>query len=359
MAKNKQPPVPAPAGAARPKADRLTRAVILAWMAVGIIVLMTLFKVVKAVGLLSFAGSVSPGVCRAIPLAGPGDLAWESKSRTLFIAAAKDGAPTAGDGVYALTPGGKPVKLKGTAPDFHPSAISIGYNGDGSPSLTAVNRHQDGTVSVEVYTVQISPAGIALSSQASVQGGLARRAGGIAALGENRFYLTANSTRSDLLAWADRWLLLGRSELLFFNGTLFREAVNGLSDPSAVAVSPDGLRLFIASRGERRLIALSRDRYSGALTEQDSLSLPMRPERISIDANGTLWIAGPTRLPSLSDASTVVHVFIGADGKPQNLETVYANDGQGLKAAGAVVEAETHLFIGSSRDDKLLDCAVK
>ena len=359
MAKKKQPPVPAPAGAAPSKTDRLTRAVILAWTVAGIILLMSLFKVVKAVGLLSFAGSVSPGVCHAVPLAGPGDLAWESKSRTLFIAAAREGAPAAGDGIYALTPGVKPLKLAGTSPDFHPSAISVGYNADGSPSLTAVNRHRDGAVSVEVYSVLFSPAGPTLSSQASVQGGLARRGGGIAALGENRFYLTANPARSNFMAAADRWLLLGRSDLLFFNGTLFQQAVNGLSDPSAVAVSLDGQRLFIASRGERRLIALSRDRYTGALTEQNSLSLPMRPERMSLDANGTLWIAGPTRLPSLSGASTVVRVFIGADGKPQNLETVYADEGQGIRAATAVVKAENHLFIGSAHDDKLLDCAVK
>jgi len=295
MAKKQKPVSPA---AVRPKTDRLTRAVVLAWTLVGVLLLMTLFKVVKAAGLLSFAGSVSPGVCRSIPLSGPGDLAFEGKNGTLFIAAAKDGAPTAGDGLYALTPGkGAPVKLAGTPPDFHPSAVSIGYNVDGSPSLTAVNRHKDGAVSVEVYNVLYDDKGASLSYQSSVQGGLARRAQGIAALGNNRFYLASNPTSSEVMAWADRWLQLGRSTVLFFNGQLFRPAVNGLADPSAVAVSPDGQRIFIAARGERRLIALSRDMFSGALTEQDSIALPMRPERISIDANGGVWVAGPTRLP--------------------------------------------------------------
>ena len=67
MAKKQQPVSKAPA-AARPKTDRLTRAAILAWVVVAVLVLMSLIKVIKSVGLVSFAGSVSPGVCRALPL---------------------------------------------------------------------------------------------------------------------------------------------------------------------------------------------------------------------------------------------------------------------------------------------------
>jgi len=353
----KQPVYRRPDGAKKP--DRMMRAVVLAWVVAGAILLMTLFKLVKAVGLLIFAGAVSPGVCQSVALAGAGDLAFEGKNGTLFIAAAKEGAPAAGDGIYALTPGGKPVKLKGTPLDFHPAALSIGYNLDGTPSLMAVNRHAGGAMSVEVYNVVYDTSGASLSSQASVQGGLARRAAGVASLGNNRFYLTATPTGSDLLAWADRWFLIGRADLLFFNGELFREAVNGLSDTSAVAVAPDGQRLFVASRGERRVIILSRDLYSGALTEQASVSLPMRPERLSIDASGSLWAAGPNRLPALGGASTVVRVVIGSDSKAVSQDIVYADDGQGIKAASAAVKIPGHLFIGSPHDDKMLDCAVK
>lgn len=357
MAKLKHPLPVAPA--VRPRTDRLMRAVILAWIVAGVLLLATLFKVVKAVGLLSFAGSVSPGACRPLPLAGAGDLAFEPKNNTLFIAAARDGAPAASDGLYALTPGGAPVKLAGPEADFHPFAVSIGYNIDGSPSLTAVNRRRDGSVAVEVYNVVYSPTGASLSPQAAVQGALAKRASGIASLGNGRFYLASNPTRSDFMAWADRWLLLNRADILFFNGQLFRQAINGVSDPSAVAVSPDGQHVYVASRGERRLISLSRDLMGGTLTEQASISLPMRPERVSVDTSGAVWVAGPTRLPALSPASTVVRIVVGADGKQASQDTVYANDGQGLKAATAAVKTPGHLFIGSSSDDKLLDCAVK
>jgi len=357
MAKLKHPAPVAPA--ARPKTDRLMRAVILAWIVAGALILMALFKVIKAVGLLSFAGSVSPGACKPIALAGAGDMAFETKNNMLFIAAARDGAPAASDGIYAMTPGGTPAKLAGTEADFHPSAVSVGYNIDGSPSLTAVNRRHDGSVAVEVYNVLYDAKGATLAPQAAVQGQLAKRASGIAALGNGRFYLASNPTRSDFMAWADRWFLLSRADVLFFNGQLFRQAINGVSDPSAVAVSPDGQHVYVASRGERRLISLSRDIMGGTLTEQASISLPMRPERISVDASGAVWAAGPTRLPTMSPASTVVRIVVGSDGKQVSQDTVYANDGQGLKAATAAVKTPGHLFIGSSSDDKLLDCAVK
>ena len=105
------------------------------------------------------------------------------------------------------------------------------------------------------------------------------------------------------------------------------------------------------------MLAFSREKFTGTLTELDTLSLPMRPERISMDANNTLWVAGPTRIPALGGSSRVVRVFLGADGKPQSQETVYAGDG--VSRATAAVKAENRLFIGSATDDKLLACEIK
>src|SRR3569833_2936679 len=117
-----------------------------------------------------------------------------------------------------MTPGGGPTKLAGTEADFHPSAVSVGYKIDGSPSLTAVNRRHDGSVAVEVYHVVYDATGDRLAPQAAVQGQLAKRASGSAALGNGRFYLASNPTLSDFMAWADHWFLLSRADVLFFNG---------------------------------------------------------------------------------------------------------------------------------------------
>jgi hypothetical protein len=337
------------------RADRFTRVVVLVWVVAGVIIFTAGFRALTAIGLLSFFGSdVSPGICRPLALPAPADLAYEPKSKTLFIAS----NPAAGAGaIHALLDGqSKPVKLAGTPADFHPRAISIGYDAGGAPMLAVVDIKASGATSVEMYGVSFE-GGAKLAYQSNVQGGLARRAQGIANLGNDRFYLTGNPVSGEFMAWADRWLVLSRSHLLFFNGTLFMDAVAGLSDPSGVAVSADGSRLYVVSRNERRLTAFSREPFSGTVAEVDSIALPMRPERVSMDANNVLWVAGMNRLPSLGGTSVVARVFLGANGAPESVEKVYAGDG--IKQASAAVKAENRLFIGSGADDKFLGCDVK
>ncbi len=344
----------------RVKSDRLTSVVILVWAVAGVILLTTLFRALNAIGIFTFVSTVSPqGACRAIPLPGAGALAYDGKSKTLFIAAQDPRNPAAAGALYALADGaGQPVKLAGTPRDLHPGAISIGYDVDGAPSLAVVDRKGGERVALELYGVRFESGGSArLEYQSSIQSGLARRGEGIANLGNSRFYLTANPTGSAVMAWADRWLVLGRAYLLLYNGNIFRQAVSGISDPSAVAVSPGGDHIYVASRAGRRIIAFSREAFTGALTELDSVTLPLRPEQVSLDANNVLWVAGPARLPGLSGASRVVRVFLDAEGKPQSQETVYAGDG--IKAATAVARTENKLFIGSFSDEKMLECNLK
>jgi arylesterase/paraoxonase len=336
--------------------DRFTRVVILVWVVAGVILLTGGFRAVMAMGLLSFGGGdTAPGICRPIGLPAPGDLVYEHKNRMMFIAS----NPVNGQGAIYVLPDGqsKPVKLAGTPADFHPVSISIGYELGGEPSLAVVDRKASGTMAVELYAINYDAKGASLSYQATTQGGLARRADGVVAMGSARFYLTANPTSSDLMAWADRWLLLGRANLLFFNGTLFMDAVAGLSDPSGVAASADGRFLYVLSRNERRLIAFSRDAFTGTLTELDSISLPMRPERVAMDTSNVLWVAGSTRIAALGGSSRVVRVFLNENGTPQSQETVYGGDG--IARASAAARSEKQLFIGSTSDEKLLACEIK
>jgi hypothetical protein len=330
--------------------DRFTRVVVMVWVVAGVIIATLGFRALMAIGFISWVSPTVPASCRPIALAGAGDLAWENKSKTLFIAAR--------DGLYAIPEGRqKPVKLSGTPKDFHPAALSIGYDLGGEPALAVVDRRADGSAAMQLYRADFDAKGPKLIYQSTITGGLARRAQGVAMLGNERFYVTANPTRNDLMAWADRWLLLGRANLLFFNGSVFGDAVGGLSDPSGVVASPDGRFIYVVSRNERRLIAFSREPFGGTLTELDSISLPMRPERISIDASNVLWVAGPVRLPSMSGASNVVRVFLDGEGKPQSSETVYAGDG--IVAATAAVKGGNTLYIGSGTDEKILACELK
>jgi Arylesterase len=330
----------------RPRGDRFTR-----------LVMTTVIQALLSIGLFSFVSSVTPGICRTIPLPGPGDLAYDYKSRTLFIAAR--------DGLFALpNSAAKPLKIVGPPAGFQPTALSIGYDVGGAPALQVVGRTPAGRTATESYAVTFDGTNAPrLVSENLIQGGLIARAQGIASMGNGRFYVAADPTRSDLMAWADRYLLRSRATVLFFNGTLFRSAIEGLSDPTAVAVTPDGKHLFVASRTERRILAFTLEPFSGKMQENGSLSLPMRPERMMVDASGTVWVAGAPRLPAIAGGknapSQVVRVTVDAAGRPQSQETVFADDGKLIGAASSVVHTDGHLFIGSMLDDKLLDCSYK
>ena len=341
----------------RPKADRFTRLVILVWAVLGIILLTMVIQALMAIGLFSFVSPVTPGICRAIPLPGPGDLAYDDKSRTLFIAAR--------NGLFALPNGAAtPLKITGPAPGFQPTAISVGYDVGGAPALQVMGRTAAGRMATESYTVTFDGTNVPrLVSENEIQGGLIGRAQGIAAIGNGRFYVAVDPTKNDLIAWADRYFLRSRATVLFFNGTLFHSAILGLSDPTAVAVTPDGKHLFVASRSERRLLAFTLDPFSGQMQETGSLSLPMRPERMMVDVSGTIWVAGAPRLPAIAGGknapSQVIRVTLDAAGRPQNQETIFADDGKLIGAASSVARTYGHLFIGSALDDKLLDCSYK
>jgi len=285
--------------APRPKTSRFTRLVVLVWTVAGVLLLTGLIRGLTAIGMFTHAAPVTPGVCRAVPLQGPGDLVADGKSRTLFIAASdRRTTGNKADGLYYLTlDGARPVKLAGGPADFHPQSLSLSYGLDGALVLMVVDRKADGAAVIESFGVVFDGAVPKLSAQSAIRSGLVARPGGIAALGEARFYIANDPTKSDIIAWFNRYALLPRADILYFNSMMFREAVSGLSDPSAVALSPDGKHLFVASRNERRVIGFSLNPISGDLTELGALDLPMRPEHMTVDG-GSLWVAGAQKLPA-------------------------------------------------------------
>ena len=90
------------------------------------------------------------------------------------------------------------------------------------------------------------------------------------------------------------------------------------------------------------------------------------PERLALDAQGNLWVAGHANLaawramdsePGAKAGSQVLRVSL-LDGNPGPVTQVYGNGGGEIAGAGAVAVNGTHLLIGSTPDKKLLDCTM-
>ncbi len=70
----------------------------------------------------------------------------------------------------------------------------------------------------------------------------------------------------------------------------------GCTAPAAWWVAPDGGHVIAAGLLSHSLTSFSREPIAGALTEADTLVLPGGPERLSLDGQGQLWVAGHRNL---------------------------------------------------------------
>ena len=347
------------------------------WLIV-LLVLVAFFALrwITAAGVFTNVAPVSPGVCKVIPgIAGPEDFEVDAAHDAIIVSSTNrrvpKGAPDPRDGLYLLKlsdPSAPPVKLDGGLTDFHPHGISLYRAPNGEETLMAINHRKDGGQSVEIFGLTFEGGTAKLAARSSIGGGLLVSPNDVFAVGPDRFYVSNDHvTKTRLGRFAEDYLLWPHADLLYFNGTNFRIPVQQMAFPNGVYVSPDGTHLYIAVTNERRIIAMSREPFFGNLTEIGSLSLPMRPDNISADAQGRLIIAGHPSLIRVNqfraDAgkpspSEVVRVNLDKAGVPTGYETIFADDGALIGASSSAAVVGKKLLIGSVLDNKLLDCEI-
>lgn len=326
-----------------------------------------------AAGVFNTLPQVSPGACRVIAnLQGPEDFEIDAAHNLLFVSSSNRRHPGPGDGIYAVRldeANGSPLRLAGTPADFHPHGISLYHAPGGGDALTVVDHKASGFQTVEIFTISYDGATPRLTPQSAIGGGLLVSPNDVFAVAPDHFYVTNDHvTKSAFGRFAEDYLLWAHSDLVYFNGSYLKIAVQRIAFPNGVLVSPDGRHLYVTATNERRLIAFSREDFTGNLEEIGSLSLPARLDNITMDAAGDLIIAGhpsllkvnafraDARLPS---PSAVFRVHLDAKGAPQSYDTIYANDGHEIGASSSAAVWNGHLIIGSVLDDKVLECPMK
>jgi arylesterase / paraoxonase len=158
--------------------------------------------------------------------------------------------------------------------------------------------------------------------------------------------------------------VLPGSNILYFNGMVFRPVGDDVYGARGLALAPDGNHLLVASLTSRSLKSFSRDPFGGNLTEAGSLTLAAAPDKISLDSFGNIWVAGHANLlswrafvadPAKRTSSQLFRVSL-LSGVPQDATQVYGNDGTQIAAASVGASTGKRLLIGSSLDGRLLDC---
>lgn len=300
-----------------------------------------------------------------------------------FMSVAGD-KPGPQDGIYALPlKGGVVMKLAGTPSDFHPRGLGLWRTPDGKGLfLYVVNHHApmpgatgafaNGRFSIDSYEVASPDAAPRLVPQGVIESGLMKNPQDVAAAGPGSFYV-ANGTAGSNAAFA--WLLtplqhygvLSGGNILYFDGMSFRPMADGLYGTRSLMLTRGGGHLIVGGLLGRSVTSFSREALTGKLTEDTVTVLRTGPERLALDAQGNLWLAGHSNLGpwrAMADgnggkaSSQVLRVGL-IDGNPGPVDQVYGNDGAEIAGAGAVAVDGQHLLIGSAPGKKLLDCTMQ
>jgi len=341
----------------------LTLAAMLAVAVIGMVL-----RLVQANGVFSAVKPGFSGTCKSLPIAGVSDI--EISGDTAFLAVMNARHPGPEDGIYALNLSRLPrlVRLAGTPADFHPRGIGLYRTANAGLFLLAVNHRspQASRFSIDSFEVVRQGDRMSLVAQGTIEGGLLTDPQDVAVAGPNVFYVSNGVTGGNRLTRAlQGYGILSGGNIVLFNGTLFREVVNGLSGPRGLVLTADGEHVLVASG--RNIQSLSREPFTGNLTQAEALPLPAGPDRLTWDDHGNLWAAAHANLFSWRsfgrDAATrapsqIFRVAVSG-GVPRSAEQTYGNDGGEIAGAGVAAAIGKRLLIGSALDGKLLDCAME
>lgn len=341
-----------------------------------VVVAVALGLAVRTLYLFGVFAPVTPsfaGTCSAISgISGAEDIAIDEKLRLAFVSAFDRRARLAGkspaqDGLYALALAGAPTlkKLAGTPNDFHPHGISLFRGPDGTLTLIAVNHRTDGSSSIDSFAVVTDGGTLRLKEIGSIQGGALISPNAVVAVDRDRFYVANDhASRTQLGRTLDDLLVLPRANVLYFDGTLFREVATGLNFPSGLALSPDGRYLYVSEAFARRLDTFARQELSGALERVDTLAIASNLDNLRFDDAGHLWIGSHPKALAMAAfrsaaskpaPSEIFEVTLEND-IPKAATLVYAGSQIGGSSVAAVIGKR--LLIGSPLDDKILDCTM-
>jgi arylesterase/paraoxonase len=315
----------------------------------------------------------APLACRTLTgVTGAEDIAIDRKSGLVFASAtdrrAIPGKPSGIDGIYVLAlahPEAGFAKLAGAPKDFHPHGISLFRAADGSLTLMAVNHISPTQHAVDIFEVKTGNGATTLNEIGDIQSDKLLSPNDVAAVGKEQFYVTNDhGSRTPFGVTLENYLMLPRADVLYFDGSVFREVAAGLVFANGIALSNDGSRIYVAESTARRVQTFGRDLFSGKLTPENTFELPSGPDNIDVDDKGDLWIAAHPKMfalvaymndPSRPSPSEVYRLNV-LGGIPQSAARVYADLGGQIGAASVGAVAQGHLFVGSIFDPKILDC---
>jgi hypothetical protein len=300
-----------------------------------VLLLAASWRFLESRGVFASVEAKEPHECRTVAeVPDVTDIAVDEGAGTVFVASRSAG-------LFALILGGQVSHLSGTPKDFHPVAVSLTH--DPLVKLRTVSFGEDGRISISVFDLVPET----LKETGRLTADVLNDPADLTALEMDRFYLVnRHASRTAFGRWLDDVFLLPRAGILYFDGMKFVTVAEQLNSPAGIALSPDGMHLYVGEDYPHALVSFTRNDLTGALENPAVLPFPSRPQKIAVSSDGSLLVAARPK----SGMGQVFRVKV-VDGVPQTPELVYARrDGEVTAAA----QIGKHLLIGT--DGQLKDC---
>jgi arylesterase/paraoxonase len=277
--------------------------------------------------------------------------------------AVAEGQPGKG-GIYAYDLNANTPGLVNLTPDasedFQPHGISLFVGEDGIDTLFVVN-HEAGKHQIEIYDLKDE----VLVHRKTISDPMLVSPNDLVAVGPERFYVS-NDHRfvSGIKRMLEDYLRLGLSNVVYYDGSQFKEAASGFAYANGINVSADGKILYLCATTKRILYIFDRDPATGNLYRREKIKLDTGLDNIEMDKEGGLWIGAHPQLlsfvkhskdPSSLSPSQILHLTPRSDGG-YDIEEAYLNAGDEISGSSVAAVHNDRMLIGSVFEPKLLDC---
>lgn len=248
------------------------------------------------------------------------------------------------------------------AADFRPHGISLHVAKEG-PDLLFVVNHAGGRHSIEIYAIGPGK----LTHRETLHSDLLVSPNDLVAVDAERFYVTNDhGSAPGFMRTLEEYLRLSRSNVVYYDGTTFRQAASGIQFANGINMSETGDRIYVNALIGMTLNIYERNKASGALRLQKKIRLGTAGDNIERDSDGRLWIGAHPRLltltrhqqdPGLPAPSQVIRV--SPDGDDAEVEEIFLDLGHRLSAASVAAVHGDRLLIGPIWDSRFLDCTLQ
>ncbi len=190
----------------------------------------------------------------------------------------------------------------------------------------------------------------------------------VAGIDENRFYFTNDHGSADATGRAiEDYLRLAKSNVVYFDGDSYRTVASGLAYANGIALSSDGMKVYVAATIDQAIHVYDRNPADGSLTASQRIDMKTGVDNIELDEAGNLWVGCHPKLLTFVRHSQDTRRLapsqvykISQDGSGVwSREEVLLDDGSQLSASSVAAVSGNVLLIGPVFDRKILRCELK